>query len=74
MVAEPCEPTLAVPTATVAANGDSAQRVVVIEVIGVARRRRRGSVYRMAGLSRDAIDEATERPVATVLNPSPDAA
>jgi hypothetical protein len=57
MAAEPGEPTLTVPT-RYAAIGDSAQRVVII---GVTRRRPRGSVYRTTSLSREAIDEATER-------------
>jgi hypothetical protein len=64
MAAEPDEPTLTVPTATIAANaaiGDGAERVVVIEVIGVTRGRRREGMYRRTRLRRDASDEAAQR-------------
>jgi hypothetical protein len=60
MTAEPAEPTLTLPAAN-AAIDDSAQRVVVIEVIGVTRGRRRESVHRTTNLSHEALDEATER-------------
>jgi hypothetical protein len=60
MTAESAEPTLIMPTANAAIDG-SAQRVVVIDVIGVTRGRRRESVYRTTNLSREALDEATER-------------